>query len=134
MVQTGLSDVVEWKKPKIETQDSETNTEIRKLTTKICQTEVKQFSQSSCQTDDKPLHSSISQTDPLPVIEQGMQTDIKEFKNQNVNTIPKIMCYAATECDPTITRENVEHSETQTDVIVIKEKAELDIEYKEQFV
>ena len=58
MAETGLEDLVEWKKPKILTIDQETQCEQKIYLEAQTQSIVLKYSDSLCQTDDKKVIES----------------------------------------------------------------------------
>lgn len=131
MVKTGLTDVVEWKKPKKETLDQETNTENKSLSFGSTQTEIKEFSQSACQTAEKEISTQETQTEVHQVVETGMQTTILEYRDAALETTPPELADQNTQC---FSNELNVDNECQTDEIVIKGDNKKEVFLKEQYV
>ena len=91
MHSTGKTDVVEWKKEKIETCDQETTTDLKVLNSQPTQTEHHEMSSVLVQTVDKAkavLAELSTQTENHMLVSMDSQTEVLTSQSVHTHTDP----------------------------------------------
>ena len=120
MAETGLEDLVEWKKPKILTIDQETQCEQKVYLEAQTQSIVLKYSDSLCQTDEKKVIESSVQTH-IDSKECQIQTEPKDLKETGVATEVKVEMEVGCMTEEWPVPKVLESKDIQTDEIVEKE-------------